>query len=251
MLRTHREGWTTERRREYFQFLNEAAKLRGGASYGLMLEDTRAEALRNATPEARAAVADLTGRSFVAKPDFEIRPPEGPGREWTVPEATKTVAPAQMTGRNFERGRSLYFAVGCGSCHRLNQYGGDVGPDLTTVASRFNANRILEKIVDPNRVVSDQYLSSEVRLTDGRVLMGLPIEGGDTITVHPRDPKAESVTVPRSQVASIQRTQVSVMPPGLINTLNPEELRDLMAYVQSGGNQQHKFFQQSAPPAGQ
>jgi putative heme-binding domain-containing protein len=251
MLRTHREGWTTELRREYFQFLNEAAKLRGGASYGLMLEDTRAEALRNATPEARAAVADLTGRSFVAAPDFEIRPPEGPGREWTVPEATKTVAPAQMTGRNFERGRSLYFAVGCGSCHRLNQYGGDVGPDLTTVASRFNANRILEKIVDPNRVVADQYLSSEVRLTNGRVLMGLPVEGGDTITVHPRDPKAEAVTVPRSQVASIQRTQVSVMPPGLINALNPEELRDLMAYVQSGGNRQHKFFQQSAPPAGQ
>jgi putative heme-binding domain-containing protein len=251
MLRTHREGWTTDLRRQYFQFLNEAAQLRGGASYGLMLEDTRAEALRNSTPAERAAVADLTGRSFVAAPDFEIRPPAGPGREWTIPEATKLVAPAQMTGRNFERGRSLYFSVGCGSCHRLNQYGGDIGPDLTTVASRFNANRILEKIIDPNRVVSDQYLSSEVRLTNGQVLMGLPVESGDSVTVHPRDPQQQATTVPRSQVASIQRTQVSVMPPGLINSLSDEELRDFMAYLQSGGNREHRFFQPAAaaPPA--
>jgi putative heme-binding domain-containing protein len=243
MLRTHREGWTTELRRQYFQFLNEAADRRGGASYGLMLEDTRAEALRNATPEERAAVADLTGRSFASTPDFEIRPPVGPGRTWALAEAVKTVAPAQMTGRNFERGRSLFFSVGCGSCHRLNQYGGDVGPDLTTVASRFNAQRILEKIVDPNLVVADQYLASEVRLNNGQVLMGLPVESGDTVTVHPRDPKADAVTVPRSQVVSIQRTQVSVMPPGLINVLSEEELRDFMAYLQSGGNPQHKFFQ--------
>ena len=252
MLRTHREGWTTDLRRQYFQFLNEAADRRGGASYGLMLEDTRAEALRHSSRADRAAVADLTGRSFVAAPDFEIRPPEGPGRAWALPEAVKTVAPAQMTGRNFERGRSLYFATGCGSCHRLNQYGGDVGPDLTTVASRFSANRILEKIIDPNRVVADQYLSSEVRLTNGQVLMGLPVESGDTITVHPRDPKQQATTVTRSQVASIQRTQVSMMPPGLINALSEGELRDLMAYIQSGGSREHKMFRPAAaPPPGQ
>lgn len=243
MLRTHREGWTTALRREYFEFLNFAAERRGGASYGLMLEDTRAEALRNTSAADREAVADLTGRSFVAAPDFEIRPPEGPGREWALAEATKLVAPAQMTGRNFERGRSLYFSIGCASCHRLNQYGGDIGPDLTTVASRFNANRILEKIIEPNLVVADQYLASEVRLTNGQTLMGLPIESGDSVTVHPRDPNADAVTVPRSQVASIQRTQVSTMPPGLINALSDEELRDFMAYLQSGGNAQHKFFQ--------
>lgn len=243
MLRTHREGWTTDLRRDYFEFLNFAAERRGGASYGLMLEDTRAEALRNTSPEDRAAVADLTGRSFVAAPDFEIRPPEGPGREWSIPEAAKAVARAQMTGRDFERGRSLYFSVGCGSCHRLNQYGGDVGPDLTTVASRFNANRILEKIIDPNLVVADQYLSSEVRLINGQVLVGLPVESGDAVTVHPRDPQLEATTVPRSQVAAIERMDVSVMPPGLINGLNPDELRDLMAYIQSGGNAAHEMFQ--------
>ncbi|MCC7043428.1 MAG: c-type cytochrome, partial [Acidobacteria bacterium] len=252
MLRTHREGWTTPLRREYFQFLNVAADRRGGASYGLMLEDTRAEALRNSTPADRAAVADLTGRSFVATPDFEIRPPMGPGRAWTIPEASKVVAPAQMTGRNFDRGRSLYFAVGCGSCHRLNEYGGDTGPDLTTVSVRFNANRILEKIIDPNRIISDQYLSSEVRLTSGQTLVGLVVESGDTITVHPRDPKQEATAVPRSQVAAIELLKVSLMPPGLINSLSDEELRDFMAYLQSGGNREHRFFQPAgAAPPGQ
>jgi hypothetical protein len=69
--------------------------------------------------------------------------------------------------------------------------------------------------------------------------------------VHPRDPQQQATTVPRSQVASIQRTQVSVMPPGLINSLSDEELRDFMAYLQSGGNREHRFFQPAAaaPPA--
>jgi putative heme-binding domain-containing protein len=244
MLRTHRPGWTTELRRQYFEFLNEVAALRGGASYAPMLEMVRAEALRNTSPVDREAVADLTGRSFAAAPDFEITPPEGPGREWTLADASKVLAPATMTGRNFERGRSLFFSVGCGSCHRLNQYGGDVGPDLTTVASRFNTGRILEKVITPNEAVADQYLSSEVRLTDGRVLTGLPLENGDdTVTVHPPDPGQEPTTVPRSQVVSIQKMTTSVMPPGLINSLNEDELRDLIAYLQSGGNPQHRMFQ--------
>src|SRR5690606_40714267 len=68
------------------------------------------------------------------------------------------------------------------------------------ISSRFNANRILEKIIDPNRVVADQYLSSEVRLTNGQVLMGLPVESGDTVTVHPRDPQQQATTVDRKSV---------------------------------------------------
>jgi hypothetical protein len=82
--------------------------------------------------------------------------------------------------------------------------------------------------------------------------MGLTVESGDTITVHPRDPKQQATTVTRSQVASIQRTQVSVMPPGLINSLNEGELRDLMAYIQSGGSREHNMFRPAAaPPPGQ
>jgi putative heme-binding domain-containing protein len=269
MLRTHKEGWTTELRRQYFEFLNFAAERPGGASYALMLADTRANALRNSTPEHRAAVADLTGRSFVATPDFEIRQPRGPGQAWTVETALAALRegsaapPAaavgagggggsggaiNLVGRNFEEGRSLFFAVGCAACHRLNQYGGDAGPDLTTVAVRYDANRILGEIIDPNQVISDQYLSSEVTLTNGQTLIGLPIEDDTTVTVHPRDPKQAAVQISRSQVKSIRLLEQSVMPPGLINVLNAEELRNLIAYLQSGGNPEHEAFR--AAPAG-
>jgi putative heme-binding domain-containing protein len=258
MLRTHRDGWTTELRRQYFEFINFAADRRGGASYALMLADTRAEALRNSTDAHRTAVADLTGRNFMPVPDFEITLPEGPGREWTVESAQQALREGsaqpgagrggrgrggfQLVGRDFEEGRSLFFAVGCGTCHRLNEYGGDTGPDLTTVAVRYNAGRILQKIVSPNDLISDQYLSSEVILTNGERLVGLPIESDDTVTVHPRDPKQEAVTVPRSQVSTIRQLEITMMPPGLINTLNADELRNLMAYLQSGGNPEHPMF---------
>ena len=274
MLRTHKEGWTIPLKRSYFEFLNYAAERPGGASYALMLGDTRAEALRNSTAEERKAVADLTGRDFIPKPDFAINPPKGPGREWTIETATAAlregaVAPPntgrggrggggggggrgggafQMHSRNFEEGRGLFFSVGCASCHRLNQFGGDVGPDLTTLSIRFDVNRILEEMIEPSRVISDQYLSSEVTLTNGQMLVGLPIEDGNTVTVHPRDPKQPAVTVPRTQIKEIKEMTTSMMPPGLINVLSADELRNLMAYLQSGGNPQHDFYKPA--PAG-
>jgi mono/diheme cytochrome c family protein len=45
-------------------------------------------------------------------------------------------------------------------------------------------------------------------------------------------------------VAKVDQVPVSQMPPGLINTLNPEELADLVAYLMSGGDANNKAFKE-------
>lgn len=244
MLRNLAHGWTIEQRREYFTFINEAAEQgMGGMSYSGFLERMRDEALRNASEEEIAAVSDLTGVSLNKTPDFEINPPVGPGREWTVEEALEVLNEDQSGSGNetndelsFERGRSLFHATACASCHRLGGFGGNIGPDLSSVGNRFNRAGILEEIIHPSRSISDQYSSYMVTTNNGESHTGQVVKRQDTVEIYSQNMDQPPTIVQRDQVASIEEVETSQMPPGLINTLNPDELRDLMAYLMAAGN---------------
>jgi len=241
MLRNARKGWTVDLRRQYFEFLNEVSKFSGGASFAGFLTNMRAEALGNCTNEERAALADVTGEDFNPKPDFDITPAQGPGRAWTIEEALSETNRRQK-GRNFEAGRNLFHAAACAACHRIGGLGGDIGPDLTSVKNKFDRNYLIESIIDPGKTISDQYSSSTVTLMNGETLTGLIVERGEDFDVYPIDPKAEPIRVSGSDVEKVEQASVSQMPPGLINTLNPEELADLIAYLMSAGDPEDKAF---------
>lgn len=244
LLRNLSEGWTIEQRREYFSFINEASDRMGGASYTGFLEDLRRDALSNATDEEREAVVDLTGVDLAQEPDFEITPPEGPGRSWEVEEAMEVLSGHLDDGsnRDFENGRNSFFAVSCAACHRFAGYGGDIGPDLSTVNRRFGTEGLIEKVINPNILISDQYSSSRVTLEDGSTITGLVVERGENFEIYSRDPDVEPTVISQDEVVSSEQVEVSQMPPGLINSLNEEELRDLVAYINSGGDPEDDVF---------
>ena len=238
MLCNLKHGWTRSQRRDYFAFLNTAAKASGGNSYPGFLTNIREEALANCTDEERMALNDITGEDFNPVPDFPIQPPVGPGREWTL-----ATARGALRGKpDFERGRSLYFAIGCGACHRLAGLGGSVGPDLTSVPHKFDRDYLLEAIIDPSKDISDQYGSSVVTLKNGDQLMGLAVEQGGEMKLYPADVKVEPITIPLGDIQGVKQSPVSQMPAGLLNFLNPEEVRDLVAYLMSGGNPKDRAY---------
>ncbi|HWV56816.1 MAG TPA: hypothetical protein VNZ57_05035, partial [Longimicrobiales bacterium] len=180
-LRSHREGWTESLRRDYFTFLNSAREFRGGASYSGHVADMYAEALRNTLPEHRVAVEDITGRTFVSEPGFAVTGPRGPGQQWTRQSLQQAVQPIQ-NGRNFEAGLNVFFAAGCANCHRMNQFGSDFGPDLTSIPNRsFNLGRVIEKLVEPNAQYEQQWSAWEFTLADGRTVVGIPLYTGDRV----------------------------------------------------------------------
>lgn len=241
-LRHQKSGWTLEQRRRYFTFLNAAAKHPGGASYGGFLANTRDEALAHAPNDQVISLKDITGVSYQAVPDFEITPPKGPGQIWTIETASKHANSGQFRNANFENGRSLFHAVGCAACHRMAGFGGDIGPDVTSTRNKFDVAYVLESIIDPSKVISDQYGSSSVTTKSGAVHTGLVVERGDELEVYPPDPKGEPVKMKRTDVAKIESVPVSQMPPGLINMLNGDEVRDLMAYLMSAGDPTDKIY---------
>ena len=62
------------------------------------------------------------------------------------------------------------------------------------------------------------------------------------IEVYPPVANAEPVRIARSQIKSIEPSAISQMPPGLINTLNPGELKHLLAYLLSRGDRKDRAF---------
>lgn len=240
-LRNVRYGWTLAQRRQYFEFFREAAEHPGGESYAGFLENIREAALENCSTAERNAVADLTGGDLVPDRGFDITPPRGPGRLWNVAEALAVVG-EELRGRSFTSGRNLYYATSCAACHRFDGAGGNTGPDLSTVVNKFSMPDLLEAILEPSAVISDQFSSSIVVATDGRVATGIVVERDATIEVYTSDPEAPPVVITRNAVRSVFSSSTSQMTEGLVNLLSAEELRDLLAYLLSRGDPQAAVF---------
>ncbi len=241
MLGNLRHGWTLDERRDYFEFIVHAASYPGGASYSGFLEMIREHSLQNTSDAERVALADITGESLDALPEFEITPPDGPGRAWTLEEAVAEVD-GHLHGRDFKAGRNLYFATSCAACHRFDGRGGNIGPDLSTVRHKFSVTDLLEAIIDPGASISDQYGTFQLKLNSGESHIGVVVDRDDSYLIHTSEIGAEPVKVEKGDVESINQLPISQMPPGLINTLNPYELRDLIGYMMSGGDADDAMF---------
>ncbi len=238
MLRNLKEGWTLEQRRSLFEFLNRASKHPGGNSYAKMLTNVRDQALGLCTNEQRSMLVDITGEDFNPVPDFHITPPKGPGENWTVDTAFAHANRRKLRGASFENGRNLFHATKCAVCHRLDGLGGDIGPDLTSVRNKFDERYVLEAIIEPSKIISDQYGSSQVITSGGEVLTGLVVRHSDSIDIYPPalDVSGTKRTLQLDDVQEMRPSPLSQMPTELIAMLNAEEVRDLVAYLMSAGN---------------
>jgi putative heme-binding domain-containing protein len=123
------------------------------------------------------------------------------------------------------------FVKHCANCHTLFGEGAKVGPDLTS-ADRKNRDALLINILDPSGTIRPEYVSQTALLTDGRVLTGLVSESGSGQLTFV-DAKNQKITVARDEIEEIRPAEQSLMPERLLETLTPQELRDLFRYLQS------------------
>lgn len=121
----------------------------------------------------------------------------------------------------------------CVVCHRIGETGGKVGPDLSTIGRIRSARDLYESILYPTESIARDFNTYEIQMRDGSSsLIGL-IESESSSEVTLIDPAGQSRTISRGKIASIVEIPTSLMPPGLEQTMQPEELRDLVAYLLS------------------
>jgi putative heme-binding domain-containing protein len=126
----------------------------------------------------------------------------------------------------------LVFKKTCATCHRLENEGTEVGPDLLSALRNKTRETLLVDIFDPSREVDPRYINYVVTSKTGRLFTGLiAAETASSITLR-RAEKAED-TILRSQIEEIQATDKSLMPENLEMQLNKQDVSDLIAYLQS------------------
>jgi putative membrane-bound dehydrogenase-like protein len=141
--------------------------------------------------------------------------------------------PALQLPGDTNRGLTV-FRKTCASCHRLEDFGQQVGPDLASVGDK-SPEGLLIAILDPNRSVEAKYLNYYAVTKDGLTITGvLASETGTSITLV--GPDGNKHVILRTELDQLYSTGKSAMPDGLEKDLKPQDLADLIAYVRSAGS---------------
>jgi putative heme-binding domain-containing protein len=276
-LRNVKTGWTIEERKRYFAWFQNRPRTEdggptypGGSSYFIsrntkhpeqtvqwfkdvgreygdgaslnnFIKNLRKFAVESLSADEKAQLAGFISDApapSAAQPKKEYKFV----REWKMADFAADLERAGKA-RNFEAGQAAFAAAQCLQCHRLGNEGGAIGPDITTVASRFSRVDILSSILEPSKVVSEQYQNITVVKTDGDDVTGRLIEETDTrLVLVPNQLTGDKVEVKKSEVQSRAPSKLSPMPEALVNILSKEEVLDLLAYVETGGKREHAAF---------
>jgi len=246
-------GWTPELHEKYFKWFTSAFGFKGGVSYIGFIDGARKLAFANVPKDQLAHFNTVSGQSLLDSANnsrlANTGPrPKGPGRRWQIDSALYVVQ-HDSSPRDLANGKAMFAATLCSSCHNMNGEGGAVGPDLSQLGTRFGPHDILESIIEPSKVISDQFAATNFYMKDGSsVIARLKNEddGKYYVIQNPFTPQ----TVREIMKSDVTKTSVSdapsIMYPGLINSLNPEELKNLMAYLISGGNKDNAVYKPKA-----
>lgn len=207
-----------------------------GTALVAALEKTPAVANVPAEELARLLNKFPTGTQAAAKPllarlgaDLERR---SANREASSP-LLKALSPL-LVGGDIGRGRQVFFGPksACAVCHRVSGQGGLIGPNLTTIAEVRAGRDLLESVVYPSASIVQGYRAFSVETTDGAGHAGILVrETPEAVWLRGAD--LAEVKIERARIAAMTESAVSLMPQGLDAALSREELRDLLAFLQS------------------
>ncbi len=259
-LRTVQKGWTPELRQQYFTwwtkdrskmqhpdyvmkwFADAGRAYADGASFNGFLKNFHADARKTLSAEETASLEPvLTAFTTPGKPK-KAATQRAVVKNWKMADLEPELGQVSK-GRNFQRGKDMYEIGQCAQCHKFGNEGGAVGPDLTAVSSRFARRDVLESIIEPSKVISEQYQNTMFELKDGTDVVGRVLEdNADKVVVQQNPLAPEKTEIKKANIKSRTASKVSPMPEGLVDTLTKDEILDLVAYLESVGQKNHPDF---------
>ena len=163
--------------------------------------------------------------------------------EWKLADLEGEL-PKLAKGRDFAKGKALFTTVGCIACHKVGAEGVLWGPELTGVAAKYKGDpkAVLAEILEPSKNLEPRYRPIEFSLGNDDPFTGFLIkEEGETLTIQTGPGEAMVKKFAKKDLTS-RASSSSIMPPGLLNLLNKEQILDLLAYLQAGGDAKHAAF---------
>jgi putative heme-binding domain-containing protein len=140
-------------------------------------------------------------------------------------------ASSEPPSGNTASGEKLFGLKGCAGCHRVDGQGGVLGPDLSGVGAERSVTYLRESITQPDAVVAPQYWTVRFENSAGQPFKGFLLNQ-DTYTVQLIDSRDQLHSFDKASLRNYRIDKRSSMP-SFQNSLTPQELADLVAYLWS------------------
>jgi putative heme-binding domain-containing protein len=247
-LRELKKGWTSEQKETLLTWFEKAREWRGGASYPGFINRLFDSSLAFFTDQEKKMAyqripeyAPITDKEVLARlrrrgdytPANVVARQKG-SSGMSEQEIFEYMMYDPMTTKADPQAGKKIFEDQCAKCHRFGDLGKDYGPDLTTINNRFKRRDMVEAVLWPSKTISDQYDAYRIRV-GYEVFEGL-IQDQDDKSVTVMLPEEERpVTFDKSKV-EIEKSDVSIMPTGLLDGYDTRQIATLFAFLQQGPN---------------
>ena len=244
LLSNTSHGWTQDLREKYFLWFYDVLKSEGGRSFKAYMENVRQRALSQVPELEKEYFQEASGVYEPTSAIAEIPQPIGPGKHYTGNDLGNILWGPNYVKGTFKDGKRAYQAGMCMLCHGMRGEGGAVGPDLTQTHTKFNDYDLIFAIYSPNDEISDQYANTLFNLKDGKKIAGRIKSENDTEVILMPNPYNETYTtqLDKKNILSRDLSPVSPMPSGLLNRLSGQEIKDLINYIQAGGDAKNERY---------
>ncbi len=212
------EGWAVPKRR--IQILR-AATLANHRPFA----DRILAAMADPDPSVASAAKEAASKMKLGERRGRGGPVVG---SMTPDDALKAVVSAKG---DRSLGEMLFTQQNCTNCHTIRQSDPPRGPYLGTIATTYKRRELAEAILAPSKTIAQGFVTNVFALDDGKVISGFVVkEAADGVTIRTAD--AKEFTIPSAKIEERTKTQVSVMPEGLVAPLTVREFASLLDYLE-------------------
>ncbi|MCA8988732.1 MAG: c-type cytochrome, partial [Planctomycetaceae bacterium] len=142
-----------------------------------------------------------------------------------------------LRGRSPEIGARLFKEATCQLCHKFQNEGGAVGPDLTEVYKRWKGDdaAVLREILDPSYRIDDKYAIHTIVTIDGEIASGMvTAQNKEQVEILENPEAKQPRVIPREDIEEMVKTSKSMMPKALLDRFTRDEILEILAYLKSG-----------------
>ncbi len=237
MLRYLKDGWTLEQRKVAFEALNKAEKMNGASTFFKAISDTRSELAAALKPEEATQLASVISPAKPAVLSAHALPGHS-FKNWTLEDLAPLLAKMDAKTRSRDSAKDALIRAQCVFCHKVSNDptlpAGVFGPDLVQVSARFNRRDLLDHILNPSKFIDEKFRYVTVKTSDGKTITGSLESEDDERVVLKTNPLAPDKTeIAKAMIKERTVSEISPMPPGLLNSLKAEQILDLLAWFEN------------------
>lgn len=237
ILRGFNQGWSIDQRRRYFGWFERANAFTGGRTNGEFARQIRQEAEATLNNQERAKLKSLLKKLNQPVSQNTATQSRPMVKQWTVsdllPDRDSSWKKISSAARTPNRGENFFAVAMCNRCHQVGSQGGRVGPNLSGITRRFSPYDLLEAIIEPNKTIPHEFQAVKVVTDDGKVVVGQVVNyGGGGMSVRTNQMEPWKLTkIQEEDIEQISPSTTSLMPAGLLDTLDRQEIIDLLGWL--------------------